>query len=109
MNTTILIAAFAIGATLGTFFFVVLWHTVQRSLSSDNPALVFFASFLLRISVVLAGFYLVAGGRWERLAACMIGFLAARFVLVSFYRNGRELAAPQGHSMLHPKRRTDEY
>ena len=32
-------------------------------------------SFILRMAVVMAGFYLImGGGHWERLAAAMLGF-----------------------------------
>jgi hypothetical protein len=41
---------------------------------------------------VLAGFYFVGGGHWDRLAACFVGFAAARViaaVLPSLAARGR--------------------
>jgi F1F0 ATPase subunit 2 len=69
------------GVVLGVFFFGGLWWTVRKGLSSKRPALWFFGSLLLRMGVVLAGFYFVSDGHWGRLLACLFGFLVARFIL----------------------------
>jgi len=76
-----LIAPLLAGALLGALFFGGLWWTVRKGVSSPRPGLWFFGSSLLRMTIALAGFYLVAGGRWERLLACLLGFLAARLVV----------------------------
>ena len=69
------------GVLLGAAFFGGLWCTVRRGLSSRRPALLFLGSLLLRTGVVLAGFHLVAGGRWSRLLACLLGFVVARIIV----------------------------
>jgi F1F0 ATPase subunit 2 len=74
-------AASAAGLLLGAIFFGGLWFTVRKGVSSQRPALWFFFSLLLRMSVALAGFNLVSGGRWERLLACLLGFVVARLVI----------------------------
>jgi F1F0 ATPase subunit 2 len=78
----VLALAFFAGASLGAFFFGGLWWTVQKGVSSEWPALWFLGSLLLRTSVVLAGFYLVAQAHWSRLAASFLGFLVARVIVV---------------------------
>ena len=55
------------GVVLGAIFFGGLWWTVRKGVSSKQPALWFLGSLLLRMSIVLAGFYFVARGHWERL------------------------------------------
>jgi F1F0 ATPase subunit 2 len=77
---TLLLAA-AAGTALGGVFFVGLWWTVQWVVTATNPVPWFLASLLLRMSTVLAGFYFVGGGRWDRIAACFLGFFAARLVV----------------------------
>ena len=74
--------AYVAGALLGAFFFGGLWWTVQRAITSDQPAIWFLGSLLLRTCLILAGFYLVAQGHWSRLVACLLGFLMARFLVV---------------------------
>lgn len=74
--------ALAGGFGLGLIFFGGLWWTVRRLPTAANPALLFLGSFLLRTSAVLAGFYFLAAGRWERLLACLVGFIVARLLLV---------------------------
>ncbi len=46
------------------------------------PALWFIVSLLLRLGVILAGFYFVAHHHWSRLVMCLLGFLIARVVVV---------------------------
>ncbi len=78
----VLALAFLAGALLGAFFFGGLWWTVQKGVSSESPALWFLGSLLLRTGVVLAGFYFVAQAHWSRLAACLLGFVIARVIVV---------------------------
>ena len=77
----ILTLALVAGAGLGVIFFAGLWWTVRKGLASKQPALWFFCSLLLRMSIVLAGFYFVGLGHWQRLVLCLLGFLLARFVV----------------------------
>jgi F1F0 ATPase subunit 2 len=81
-ETTTLVLACAAGAGLGGAFFGGLWWTVRRGLASPRAPLWFLGSLLLRAGVIVPGFILVAGGRWERFAACLAGFVAARLLLI---------------------------
>jgi F1F0 ATPase subunit 2 len=74
--------AFLAGALLGVFFFGGLWWTVQKGVTSETPALWFLGSLLLRTGLILVGFYLAAQGHWSRLAACLLGFVIARIIVV---------------------------
>jgi F1F0 ATPase subunit 2 len=76
-----LVLAWVAGGVLGAMFFGGLWWTVQKGISSNWSALWFFGSLLLRMSIALAGFYFVSGGHWERLLACLLGFVIARFIV----------------------------
>jgi F1F0 ATPase subunit 2 len=73
--------ALAAGVLLGTIFFGGLWWTVRKGVSSQRPALWFFGSMLLRMSITLAGFYLVGREDWERWLLCLLGFVLARLVV----------------------------
>lgn len=88
MNETFaMILACVAGLLLGSIFFGGLWWTIRRGVSSDRPAFWFFASFLLRMSIVLAGFYLVARGqRWQPVVACLVGFVIARLIVTRLTR-----------------------
>ena len=82
MNETLIrVLAWLAGWGLGAIFYGGLWWTVGKGVSSKQPALWFFGSLLLRMSIALAGFYLVSGRRWERLLLCLLGFLMARVVV----------------------------
>ena len=83
MNETLsLVMALIAGFLLGAFFFGGLWWTVQKGLSSKQPALLFLGSLLLRTSTAVAGFYFASGGHWERLLVCLLGFVIARRIVM---------------------------
>ncbi len=82
MNETLALAlAWLAGGALGAVFFGGLWWTVRQGVSSPRPALWFLGSGLLRMSVVLAGFYFVYGGQWNRALGCLLGFIMARLAV----------------------------
>jgi F1F0 ATPase subunit 2 len=74
------------GGCLGLLFFGGLWWTVRHGLSSRRPALWFLGSLLLRLGLVVTGFYFVGGGEWKRLLACALGFIGARFLVTRLTR-----------------------
>ena len=78
--------AVAAGLGLGLLYFGGLWLTVRRLPGSGRPALLFAGSFAGRTAVTIAGFYLVMDGHWERMLACLAGFLIARQFLISRLR-----------------------
>ena len=87
MNETLtLVLALVAGVLLGAMFFGGLWWTVRKGVSSEQPALWFLGSLLLRTSIALAGFYFVARGHWERLLVCLLGFVIARFIVTRLTR-----------------------
>jgi F1F0 ATPase subunit 2 len=81
-----LILAMIAGFLLGAIFFGGLWWTVQKGLSSRKPAFWFLSSLLIRISVVISGFYFASDGHWERLLVCLFGFFVMRQIVVRFTR-----------------------
>ena len=81
-----LLPALVGGFLLGAMFFGGLWWTVQKGISSTQPALWFFGSLLLRTSITLAGFYVISGGHWETLLICLLGFTIARMTVTRLTR-----------------------
>ncbi|MGB5831787.1 MAG: ATP synthase subunit I [Thiohalocapsa sp.] len=53
-----------------------------RSVHPERPAPWLLGSLLMRISLVLVGLYLVSGGYWQRLLACLAGVVGARFLVL---------------------------
>lgn len=89
-----LTGAFVAGVLLGGLFFGGLWWTVAKALSSSWPAFWFIGSLLLRVSLVLVGFYLVAlvatsftaAGVLASSMSCLLGFTIARVVVTRLTR-----------------------
>jgi len=81
-----LMLALPIGVSLGAIFFGGLWWTVRKVFSSNQPGLWFLGSLVARTWLVMAGFYFVARGNWERLPICLVGFIAARLIVTRYTR-----------------------
>jgi F1F0 ATPase subunit 2 len=87
MNNLLFLAlALMAGLLLGAIFFGGLWWTVRKGISSKSPALWFLGSILLRMSIVLGGFYFIGRGDWLRLVVCLLGFIIARIIVMRLTR-----------------------
>ncbi len=84
-----LLVATVVGFSLGVAFYGGLWWTVRKGVASHRPALWFLVSLLLRMSLVLSGFYYISDGRWQRLLLCLSGFILGRLVVTRLTR-GKE-------------------
>ncbi len=103
MNNFLTLAlALGAGLLLGAIFFGGLWWTVRKGISSKSPALWFLGSMLLRMGIVLAGFYFVGRGDWRRLVICLLGFIIARFFVMRMTRtpieNGNSKSKEASHA-----------
>lgn len=87
MNTTIewqvLLPVLAGGALLGVLFFGGLFLTVKNGLSTRFPGGWFLVSMVLRMAVVVAGFYVLGQGEFLRFVAALAGFLLVRTLLIN--------------------------
>jgi F1F0 ATPase subunit 2 len=107
MNESLaLVLAGVAGGVLGATFFGGLWLTVNRALRSSHPARWFLGSLLLRTSIVLAGFYLIGLLHWQRIGACLFGFIIARFVMLRILRPVSEHPASKQSARKTPARKT---
>ncbi len=87
MNEPLILAGDLLaGFLLGAFFFGGLWWTIQMRSPSQWSGLIFAGSLLIRISVAVAGFYLVSHGDWRKLVACLAGFVLARIAVTRLIR-----------------------
>ena len=87
MNNLLLLAlALVEGLLLGAIFFGGLWWTVRKGVAAKNAALWFLGSMLIRMGIALAGFYFVGCGDWQRLVACLLGFIIARLIVMRLTR-----------------------
>lgn len=75
-----LVAAFIFGLILATANYLLLWLTVKRLVGSRAPASLAFASFILRTTLAVLGFYMATKGDPLKLIACVLGFLLVRAV-----------------------------
>ena len=86
---TLLLAGLA-GLALGILYFGGLWWTLRRALGSNLPALWFAGSLLVRMTIALAGFYVISNHQWERLLACLFGFVMARLIVTRFTKEANK-------------------
>ena len=77
---------FFTGVAIGAVFFGGLWWTVFKGVRTRRAALQFLISFLFRTTFVLIAFYLVGTAHLDRLAACLLGFVLGRVLIVRLTR-----------------------
>jgi len=97
---TLSLAAFA-GVFLGVLFFGGLWWTVRIGVVAKQPALWFLGSWIVRVSMVLAGFYFVGGDQSQRLLVCLLGFIVGRIIVTRLTRLPIELRTAAGQEASH--------
>ena len=90
INIFYLSLSFIAGMGLGLFYFGTLWLTIQRLPKMQRPELFTLGSFFARTGITLFGFYLVMGGRWERLLGSLCGFIVVRIFLTRRLRVGKK-------------------
>ncbi len=74
-----LLAAGVIGLILGTGYFAGLWWTLGRVSRASRPTIWLAGSFLIRVVLIMAAFYLLLLQGLAALAVALVGFLLARF------------------------------
>ena len=88
------------GIISGVIFFAGLWFTTQKLAAAKLPAIWFLASFVTRMAVAVAGFYLAAQGRWQGILLCLAGFITARFFVTRFVKKRNPLIITEvGHAI----------
>jgi F1F0 ATPase subunit 2 len=70
------------GMALGAFYFGGLWYTIRQIPTSTRPGILLIASMIVRVVVVLGAFILIMDGSWQRLLACVVGFILMRQLLI---------------------------
>lgn len=87
LNWLALVIAFLAGLGMGFFYFGGLWLTVRKLLVTQRPFLWFSVSLLLRLAIVMGGFYLiivryVGAELIILLLTCILGFLIVRNLFI---------------------------
>lgn len=85
------IVPFVVGMALGILNYAGLWFTAQRLSVIKRQTPLILVSFVIRTGITLFAFYLVMGGRWEKLVACTVGFFLVRHIFVRRLRPGKHI------------------
>lgn len=86
-NILVLTLALVGGAGLGFIYFGGLWFTVKKLPKVQRPTFWVLGSFFVRNAAIFFFFYIVVrNGHWERLLACLAGFILTRTLLVRRFR-----------------------
>jgi F1/F0 ATPase, Methanosarcina type, subunit 2 len=88
ITVALLSGAFAAGLVLGAFYFIALWRTVRKLPDTPRPLRLMLGSVVVRMAVVLPGFYFVMSGHWERLVMALLGFILMRKLLTRRFGSG---------------------
>ncbi len=82
MNPVILLLmSFLGGALLGAFYFNSLWKTVKKVTDEGKQGMFMITGYFIRTGIVLAGFYIIMSGSWQRIVAALAGFILVREIM----------------------------
>jgi F1F0 ATPase subunit 2 len=96
-----LVLSLVTGGVLGAIFYLGLWWTVRKGVLAKQPVLWFLGSLLVRMSILLTGFYFVAGHHWERLLLCLLGYVMASLVVVRLTGSSKEHPSGRAPELSH--------
>jgi F1F0 ATPase subunit 2 len=80
---------FLAGAGIGLLYFSGLWLTVRLVVGTQQPLLLTFLSFGVRVFLAVVAFYLVMRADVGRLIASLFGFLAVRMGLLVYWHRAQ--------------------
>ena len=91
MNEVIsLLPALFAGIVLGFLFFGGLLLTVRMGLSAKRPTFIFLGSMIIRMAIVILGFYYIGGDNWQKMLVCLGGFLIGRMVITLITKKDKQ-------------------
>jgi F1F0 ATPase subunit 2 len=96
-DLTGLVIAFAAGAAMGAGYFAGLWLTLCRMAKASSPYRLYGVSLLLRLTLLLGGFYLLAIRGYGGLLAAAVGFMVSRQLWLISKRSRGGQPAPVNH------------
>lgn len=85
--------AFMAGIVLGVAYMAALWIAVRGLAGAAWPGRQLLVGAAVRLGLLLGGFFLVMDGQWERLLACLAGFLLVRIAVTRWARESSPNAA----------------
>lgn len=91
-----MIIAFIGGIFLGIFFFGGLYLTVEKMQKVKHPAIFMILSLLLRMAILLLGFYLLMNSNYQNLLVALVGVLISRFILIKKLGNKNKSQMKRG-------------
>ncbi len=82
LDIGMLCLSFFAGLFVGIFFYMGLWWTILK-FSSKHVMIWWWTSFLVRITIALLVFYLIAQEHLERYLLILIGFIISRKIVLN--------------------------
>lgn len=74
--------SFLMGILTGAIFFGGLYWTLQQMDTVRHPALFMMFSLIVRLAILLGGFYLIMDGRYQNILIALVGVILTRSLLL---------------------------
>ena len=69
------------------YFLAASGSPFKKDCVQKESALIFTGSFIIRMAIILVGFYFIGQNSWQKLLICLAGFLIARVVVTRIAKN----------------------
>lgn len=82
-----MIVSFLIGLLMGILYFGGLYFSTQKFNSAKSPALFMILSFVLRMGILIVGFYYLSKSGYKNILIGLLGVMLVRFIMVFNIKN----------------------
>lgn len=82
-----MVISFLIGLLLGGLYFGGLYLTTQRFNNAKSPALFMILSFVLRMGVLITGFYYLSKSGYKNILIGLLAVMLVRFLMLFNIKN----------------------
>jgi F1F0 ATPase subunit 2 len=82
MNWLLIVISLITGIILGIIYFGGLWITVRYMVNREHPYFLIFISFGIRLTIIMAGLYIILVHGWVYLVISLVGFILTRILIV---------------------------
>lgn len=79
--------SFLFGFLIGIVYFGGLYYSTRKFKDVKNPAIFMFLSFIIRMAVLIAGFYYLAKIDYKNVLIGLIGVILVRFIMIFKVKN----------------------
>lgn len=87
--------SFLFGILIGIVYFGGLYYSTQKFKDVKSPSLFMILSFIIRMAILIAGFYYLSKTGYKNVLIALIGVILVRFIMIFKIKNYSSKSIPR--------------